>query len=454
MRTKQKCGTILVLTLIFAACSKNSSEDTATLAALVTSNAVTQGCIGTDCVRSGAATRDSNSAAISTNNILPDFPDEPAYYVFVTDEHNGDWKASFHLNGIVGADAYCNSHMPDNLRYGDTGSQFIPISFKAMLVDETHRRASVTANQGDGQTNWVFKPNTQYRRATDGQLITTTNSKGLIPFPMVNSFTASPYYHGIWTGLNPDWTTIPQIEFPYLKSRCNDWSSNIGVGRYGHSNVTDNTAISKRDLACGSTLVDTSTNIGILCVAQWPVVPRNFKYLYQVAGMDGDLSFQGKPGLYGADKICNTDIVNNRYELSSVKGKANPFKAMVVDGINRRASVTANQGDGQIDWVLKPNTEYRRILSTWDSLVGVTNSTGLFTFPLNSTWHPVAGYNIWTGLNSDWTGAPENCGMWMNPDANGRYGDSDRTTDEAISAGVSACDDSTFIDPAILCVEQ
>ncbi|EMJ48616.1 PF07588 domain protein [Leptospira santarosai str. HAI1349] len=87
-------------------------------------------------------------------------------------------------------------------------------------------------------------------------------------------------------------------------------------------------------------------------------------------------------------------------------------------------------------------------------MVGVTNSAGLFTFPLNSTWNPFEGKNIWTGLNSDWTGAPENCGMWMNPDANGRYGDSDRTTDEAISVGVSACDNSAFIDPEILCVEQ
>ncbi|MDI7183908.1 endostatin-like outer membrane lipoprotein, LenD-like [Leptospira santarosai] len=448
MRTKQKCGTILVLTLIFAACSKNSSEDTATLAALVTSNAATQGCIGTDCVRSGAATRDSNSAAISTNNILPDFPDESAYYVFVTDEHNGDWKAYFDANGIMGADAYCNSHMPDNLRYGDTGSQFIPISFKAMLVDESRRRASVTPNQGDGQTNWVFKPNTQYRRATDGQLITTTDSKGLIPFPMVNSFTSNPHNNNIWTGLNHDWTTVPQ------GSRCNDWTSTTGMGRNGYANLTSNSAISVRDIGCGNELAGIDQKIGILCVAQWPVVPRNFKYLYQVGGTDGDLSFQGKPGLYGADKRCNTNTFENSVELSKIQGKTKPFKAMVVDGINRRASVTANQGDGQIDWVLKPNTEYRRTLTNWGSLVGVTNSAGLFTFPLNSTWDHFEGNNIWTGLNSDWTGAPENCGMWMNPDANGRYGDSDSTTDGAISAGVSACDNSAFIDPEILCVEQ
>ncbi|MDI7208395.1 DUF1554 domain-containing protein [Leptospira santarosai] len=446
MRTKQKCATVLVLTLIFAACSKNSSEDTATLAALVTSNAATQGCIGTDCIRSGAATRDSNSAAISTNNILPDFPDERAYYVFVTDQHSADWKASFHPNGIMGADAYCNSHMPDNLRYGDTGSQFIPISFKAMLVDETHRRASVTAaNQGDGQTNWVFKPNTQYRRATDGQLIATTDSKGLIPFPMVSSFTSDQ--RRIWTGLNSDWTTAPQ------RSRCGDWTSTAGVGRYGAANLTSNLAISAMDISCGNEL-DIDKKIGILCVAQWPVVPRNFKYLYQVGGMDGDLSFQGKSGLYGADKRCNTDIVNNRYELSMVQGKANPFKAMVVDGINRRASVTANQGNGQIDWVLKPNTEYRRISANWGNFVGVTNSAGLFTFPLNSTLYPFTDKKIWTGLNSDWTGAPENCGMWMDPDAHGRYGDSDSATDEAISVGVSACSNNTFISPEILCVEQ
>ncbi|MDI7207297.1 DUF1554 domain-containing protein [Leptospira santarosai] len=444
MRTKQKYATMLVLTLVFAACSKNSSEDTATLAALVTSNAATQGCIGTDCVRSGAATRDSNSAAISTNiDILPGFPDEPAYYVFVTDQHNGDWKAYFDANGIVGADAYCNSHMPDNIRYGRTG-EFLPISFKAMLVDDSRRRASVTANQGDEQINWVFKPNTQYRRATDGHLITTTDSKGLIPFPMVRSFTSDQRI--IWTGLNSDWTTVPQ------ESRCGDWTSTTGVGRYAYASSRSNLTISSRNISCANESADIDKKIGILCVAQWPVVPRNFKYLYQVAGMKGDLSFQGKPGLYGADKLCNTDV-NNSSELSLVEGKAKPFKAMVVDGINRRASVTANHGDGQIDWVLKPNTEYKRI-DVNPITVGVTNSAGLFTFPLNSTWHPFAGDNIWTGLNSDWTGASENCGMWMDPDAHGRYGDSDSTTDEAISAGVSACDDSAFIHPEILCVEQ
>ncbi|EMM76698.1 endostatin-like outer membrane lipoprotein, LenD-like [Leptospira santarosai] len=444
MRTKQKYATMLVLTLIFAACSKNSSEDAATLAALVTSNAATQGCIGTDCVRSGAATRDSNSAAISTNiDILPGFPDEPAYYVFVTDQHNGDWKAYFDANGIVGADAYCNSHMPDNIRYGRTG-EFLPISFKAMLVDDSRRRASVTANQGDEQINWVFKPNTQYRRATDGHLITTTDSKGLIPFPMVRSFTSDQRI--IWTGLNSDWTTVPQ------ESRCNDWTSTTGVGRYAYASSRINLTISSRNISCANESADIDKKIGILCVAQWPVVPRNFKYLYQVAGMKGDLSFQGKPGLYGADKLCNTDV-NNSSELSLVEGKAKPFKAMVVDGINRRASVTANHGDGQIDWVLKPNTEYKRI-DVNPITVGVTNSAGLFTFPLNSTWHPFAGDNIWTGLNSDWTGASENCGMWMDPDANGRYGDSDSTTDEAISVGVSACGDTTFVHPEILCVEQ
>ncbi|MDI7195504.1 DUF1554 domain-containing protein [Leptospira santarosai] len=447
MRTKQKYATMLVLTLIFAACSKNSSEDTATLAALVTSNAATQGCIGTDCVRSGAATRDSNSAAISTNiDILPNFPDEPAYYVFVTDQHNADWKAYLDANGILGADAYCNSHMPDNIRYGRTG-ELLPISFKAMLVDESRRRASVTPNQGDGQTNWVFKPNTQYRRATDGHLITTTDSKGLIPFPMIRPFTSDQ--RAIWTGLNRDWTTAPQ------GSRCGDWTSTTGEGKLGLGAFTDSLAISWLDYACGSKFegVD-ERKIGILCVAQWPVVPRNFKYLYQTGGTDGDLSFQGKPGLYGADKRCNTETFDNSHELSLVKGKAKPFKAMLVDGINRRASVTANQGDGQIDWVLKPNTEYRRVEVNPIITVGVTNFVGLFTFPLNSTWDHFEGNNIWTGLNSDWTGAPENCGMWMNPDAHGRYGDSDRTTDEAISAGVSACDNSGFIDPEILCVEQ
>ncbi len=45
----------------------------------------------------------------------------------------------------------------------------------------------------------------------------------------------------------------------------------------------------------------------------------------------------------------------------------------------RRATITPDKGDGQIDWVLLPSHTYR----TFDnaSVVGFTGSNGLFAFP-------------------------------------------------------------------------
>ncbi|TGM61540.1 DUF1554 domain-containing protein [Leptospira vanthielii] len=75
------------------------------------------------------------------------------------------------------------------------------------------------------------------------------------------------------------------------------------------------------------------------------------------------------------------------------------FKAMVVDGISRRASITSNLGDGQIDWVFKANQAYIRPNGI---AIETSNANGLFT-SIISTPITTTSSDHWTGLESDWT---------------------------------------------------
>ncbi len=81
------------------------------------------------------------------------------------------------MGGIAGADGICNS---DPAKPANSGS------YKAMLASGTIRRASVTPNSGDGQIDWVFRPNQAYVRL-NGTLIMTTNSSGLFIFGTLNT---------------------------------------------------------------------------------------------------------------------------------------------------------------------------------------------------------------------------------------------------------------------------
>lgn len=75
------------------------------------------------------------------------------------------------------------------------------------------------------------------------------------------------------------------------------------------------------------------------------------------------------------------------------------YKAMVVDGVSRRASITQNVGDGQIDWVFKANQAYIR---PGGINIETSNANGLFTSSL-STPITTLSSDHWTGLNPDWT---------------------------------------------------
>ncbi len=146
-------------------------------------------------------------------------------------------------------------------------------------------------------------------------------------------------------------------------------------------------------------------------------------------------------GIAGADSICNAS--GNRPNTSS-------YKALIVDEVpNRRASLSANAGDAQIDWVLIADQDYYRTDGTF---LFRTGTNRLFTFPLPAYLSTLAG-SVWTGLNTNWTTfATLTCSNWTVTTGNGRMGTpSTNLTVSSISAGSGACNIGGY---SLLCIEQ
>ncbi|WP_082281182.1 endostatin-like outer membrane protein LenE [Leptospira kirschneri] len=381
--------------------------------------------------------------------------------------HNGGFS-----NGISTADEYCNANIPA----GSFAAAGAP--YKALLANNLgpnlyKRVATVTPNIGDGQEDWIFKPNTEYRRTDGVTKVMTTNSVGLFNFTnenLTNPFTST--FVNIWTGLNPDWTTRG-ANIRTDQGNCIGWYFDIGEsngiiygGTFGVANMINSHAIFDNFATCDSTAGVTSQGpaapLSILCVGQ--KVQRKYKFVFATSTPhNGDWG-----GVSGADVYCQANIPG------SIAGTG-PYKAMLVAPTRRQATVNPNVGDGQIDWVFKPNTEYRR--ADGITKVMTTNSTGLFDFSkgslTNSFEGSFSGY-IWTGLYSDWRTVatygemchevPEfaltDTSGWEGNGNEGRYGSITSTSSSAISLSTSGCWNktvkifTTIRNLGILCVEQ
>lgn len=112
-------------------------------------------------------------------------------------------------------------------------------------------------------------------------------------------------------------------------------------------------------------------------------------------------------GISGADVICTTEAGGS------------PSKALLVDESGcsgqpcRRASVTPNVGDGQVDWPLMPSTSYCNMDSS--AVVSVTGINRLFSKAFNtSAISPSSCLNQASGMDKDWTTrAGMSCGNWI-----------------------------------------
>lgn len=119
-------------------------------------------------------------------------------------------------------------------------------------------------------------------------------------------------------------------------------------------------------------------------------------------GSEGSPAVSGSFGISSSDARCNGSGV--RPDLSS------KYKALKV-GDTRRACITAYCSGGvseNKDWVFYPNTTYYRVNST--TIIGTTNSVGIFTFPLINSVS--TGFTYFTGLSVDWTNDANNCNNW------------------------------------------
>jgi len=165
------------------------------------------------------------------------------------------------------------------------------------------------------------------------------------------------------------------------------------------------------------------------------------KIFYTVSSYNGNLG-----GVSGADSKCMAD--------SNYPGSGT-YKALIVDGTNRIASASANAGDGQVDWVLQPNTTYYR--SDGSTIILTTDSNGIFVFgTLDNSFG--SGGRLWMGLNADWT-TDNHCTTWADgtnsyPAVSGSGGDSVETSSSSIDASIAGSPYPCNFSGQLLCVEQ
>jgi hypothetical protein len=164
------------------------------------------------------------------------------------------------------------------------------------------------------------------------------------------------------------------------------------------------------------------------------------RYIYSASG-----AAVANVGLTGLDARCNSN--GNRPDTSLT------YKALI-SKVGVRIACTASSCSGatgteqSLDWVLLPNTEYRRENGT--SIIGTTNANAIFDFPLTTALHATSG--PWTGLFGDWTVA-DNCNGWTSNSSSdrARVGNPSSTGQDSISGYYTSCDSSST---RVLCVSQ
>jgi hypothetical protein len=160
-------------------------------------------------------------------------------------------------------------------------------------------------------------------------------------------------------------------------------------------------------------------------------------------------------GVSGADVLCENDA-NNPANGSS-------YKALISDGVSRVACTSNNCSGGiaeNVDWVLSPSTEYRRLDNT--TIIVNTNASAIFDLDysssnLENTIDPSPSSAIvWSGLQFggtfNWTNIDIDCSGWTSNSSGdfGTAGQSNSIDAEVFTADDDPCDSLQ----KVYCVEQ
>ncbi len=187
-----------------------------------------------------------------------------------------------------------------------------------------------------------------------------------------------------------------------------------------------------------------------------------YKVFVTASTYNGNLQGAAANGPAGADQKCNADANNTN---------ASTYKAMLTDGVNRRACSTDNCGGTganvaeNIDWVFQSGRIYIRA-SDSASLFSPTTAAGIMVAPgtlLNHNFDSGTAKNFWTGfaVTNYWQEATaqstNSCNDWTNGSATatasqgGRVGISNATDYTAFRSGSGQSCSNTY---HLLCVEQ
>ena len=299
------------------------------------------------------------------------------------------------INGIAGADTICTK---------EAGGH----PAKALLVDESGcsgqpcRRATVFPYLGDGQIDWPLMPNTTYYNADFSAVVATTGSNGLLPSTLLAPIADTECLNQA-SGIDNDWTTRAGMTCGNWQQRSTGQAEQQGVGWF--------CSLSTMNFLNGGSVSCFLENF-LLCVAETethtlpfpprtpsPDLPRLFltSKMYLPATMNG---------IAGADTICTKEAGGP------------PAKALLVDESGcsgqpcRRATVSPNIGDGQIDWPLMPNTTYYN--ADFSAVVATTGSNGLLPSTLLAPVTSTECLNQASGIDNDWTTrVGTTCGNWQ-----------------------------------------
>ncbi|EMY59992.1 PF07588 family protein [Leptospira terpstrae serovar Hualin str. LT 11-33 = ATCC 700639] len=155
------------------------------------------------------------------------------------------------IGSIAGADTICNN---------DSGKPVGGSFYKALLVDAAGcigstpcRRASITANIGDGQIDWALKPNTNYVRSDGVTPIMTTNANALFIFGTLTNSWTSAALTGI-SGMSGTWVTFAGLT-------CINYSVNSGSVTTTQYQQTGSVSLSGTSSSC-------TLSFTLLCIEQ------------------------------------------------------------------------------------------------------------------------------------------------------------------------------------------
>jgi len=140
-----------------------------------------------------------------------------------------------------------------------------------------------------------------------------------------------------------------------------------------------------------------------------------------------------------ADQFCSVDP---DYPGSGT------YRALIVDGVNRRGSLNPDAGDGRINWAFTPLYEYYRQGDS--TAIFTANANAILPFGSLSAEFTSGAAFYWTGLNADWTTSADDCTNWSGTISAGQTGDGGSTGSASISNGTTVCNASR----RLLCVEQ